>query len=363
MQNFIDLFLNVWNQGLLGISISQIIISLIILIIAFIMRGIVSNIVINWLERLTARTESKLDDIVLDSLRKPIGYIPITIGLYLITIYLPLSGLIDVIATNLVQSSVVFTIFSVLANAVEPLFKFLSKNSWLTSAMSSWLEKSLKVLIWIIGLAVILDIFGIQIGPLIAGLGLFSVAIALGAQDLFKNLIAGMLIIGENRFQPGDRIQVIGQFHGIVETIGFRSTNVRLFDTSLMIIPNKDLSDVSVINHKQLKFRRIKWAINLVYGTSSEAIIKICSDIERVINDTSLGFEINPGQESFAKATEFGASSIDLEVLCYTGINSYTEFSEIKQNLLIEIKKIVLNHGSDFAFPSRSVYIESSPTE
>ena len=167
MQNFVDLLLGVWNQGLLGVSISQIIISLIILTVAFVLRGVISNIVIKWLENLTAKTNSKVDDIILDSLRKPLGYVPITIGLYLITIYLPLAGLIDLIATNIVKAFVVFTIFSVLANAVEPLFKFLAGNSWLTSAMSSWLEKSLKVLIWIIGFAVILDIFGIQIGPLI----------------------------------------------------------------------------------------------------------------------------------------------------------------------------------------------------
>ena len=363
MQNFIDLFLSVWNQGLLGVSISQIIISLVILLIAFILRGVVSNIVIKWLEVLTAKTDSQVDDIILDSLKKPLGFIPITIGLYIITIYLPLSGLLDIIATNIVKAFVVFTIFSVLSNAVDPLFKVLAGNTWLTSAMSSWLEKSLKVLIWIIGFAVILDIFGIEIGPLIAGLGLFSVAIALGAQDLFKNLIAGMLIIGENRFQPGDRIEVIGQFHGIVETIGFRSTTVRLFNTSPMIIPNKDLSDVSVINHKQLKFRRIRWVINLIYATNSEAIVNICKDIEKAINDTSNGFAINPGQESFAKAVEFGASSIDLEVLCYTDVSDYTGFSEVKQKLLLEIQRIVLKHGSDFAFPSRSIYIESSPSE
>ena len=252
MQNFIDLILNVWDQGFLGISISQIIISLVILTVAFVLRGLIANIVIKQLEVLTSKTDSQVDDIILDSLRKPLGFVPITIGLYIITIYLPLTGLLDIIATNIVKAFVVFTIFSVLANSVEPLFKFLAGNSWLTSAMSSWLEKSLKVLIWIIGFAVILDIFGIQIGPLIAGLGLFSVAIALGAQDLFKNLIAGMLIIGENRFQPGDRIEVIGQFHGIVETIGFRSTTVRLFNTSPMIIPNKDLSDAVSYTHLTL---------------------------------------------------------------------------------------------------------------
>ena len=54
-----------------------------------------------------------------------------------------------------------------------------------------WLERAARIIIWIIGLGIILDIFGIQIGPLVAGLGLFSVAVALGAQDLFKNLISG----------------------------------------------------------------------------------------------------------------------------------------------------------------------------
>jgi len=363
MEGFFDLVSNVWNQSLLGVSISHLIVSLVILIISLVLRGVVSSICIKWLERLTAQTDSELDDLLLSSLKKPLSYIPTTIGLYIITIYLPLSGLFDIIATNIVKASVVFTIFSVLANSIQPLFKILTGNTWLTSAMSMWLEKSLRILVWILGFAVILDIFGIEIGPLIAGLGLFSVAIALGAQDLFKNLIAGMLIIGENRFQPGDRIEVIDHFHGIVETIGFRSTTIRLFNTSPMIIPNKDLSDVSVINHKQLKFRRIKWMVNLIYSTEADTILKICSEIEQVINNKDKGFSINPNQESFAKAIEFGASSIDLEILCYSEADGYTEFSDAKQNLLIEILRIVKDNGSDFAFPSRSIYVESSPTE
>ena len=362
MQNFVDLLLGVWNQGLLGISISQIIISLIILTTAFVLRGVISNIVIKWLENLTAKTDSKVDDIILDSLRKPLGYVPITIGLYLITIYLPLSGLVDLIATNIVKAFVVFTIFSVLANAVEPLFKFLAGNSWLTSAMSSWLEKSLKVLIWIIGFAVILDIFGIQIGPLIAGLGLFSVAIALGAQDLFKNLIAGMLIIGENRFQPGDRIEVVGQFHGIVETIGFRSTTVRLFNTSPMIIPNKDLSDVKVINHGEMYHRRIDWKINLVYSTTLEQLKEICTKIDEFIKDYE-GLVENEKQESFAKTVAFNSSSIDVQILCFTNPCNFTEFSTIKQDLVYSVIDIVRSSGSEFAFPSRSIYVESGGSD
>ena len=360
MDDFLNLLNQVWTSGFLGISMSQVLVTIAILIVSLILRGVFANLGVNTLKRFTSKTKTDLDDILLDSLKRPLGFIPITIGFYLITIYLPLEGIIDLVATNVVKALIVYTIFSALSNFVSPLFSVLSNNTWLTQAMSVWLERSTRVLVWIVGLAIILDIFGIEIGPLIAGLGLFSVAIALGAQDLFKNLISGMLIIGENRFQPGHRIEVPGQFHGIVESIGFRSTTVRLFDTSPMIIPNKDLSDISVINHGLNKYRRIRWMINLIYSSSAEEISKICKEIEDFINDENQGFSINPSQDSFAKAVEFGASSIDLEILCYTNRDSYTEYSEVKQNLLLKIKSIVIKNNSDFAFPSRSIYFENN---
>tara|TARA_B100000530_G_C15722228_1_gene394360 strand:- start:14 stop:703 length:690 start_codon:yes stop_codon:yes gene_type:complete len=223
-----------------------------------------------------------------------------------------------------------------------------------------WLERFTRVLIWILAIAIILDIFGVEIGPIIAGLGLFSVAVALGAQDLFKNLISGILIIAENRFQPGDRIEVDGKLHGIVETIGFRSTMIRLFNTSPMIIPNKDLSDVNVTNHGELRYRRIKWQINLLYSTSVEQLKLICDQIGEYISDDKEGFAINPGQESFAKAVEFGASSIDVEILCYSAERDYSHYTDLKQKLVYKVMEIVRENGSDFAFPSRSVYVESS---
>ena len=176
---------------------------------------------------------------------------------------------------------------------------------------------------------------------------------------MFKNLISGLLIIGENRFQPGDRIEVPGSLHGIVEDIGFRSTLVRMFDTAPMLVPNKDLSDVKVINHGNMEYRRISWTINLIYSTTQEQLAKICEEISNFIN-TSEEFAINPGQESFARTEELASSSIDLRVLCYTDPVGLTDFSKIKQNLIFEIIKIVRSNGSEFAYPSTSVYVENT---
>jgi MscS family membrane protein len=278
---------------------------------AFLFRGFIISIILNALGRLAESTKSTIDDEILNALRRPIGLIPITIALYICTLILPLSGLIGDIATNIVKAFVIFTIFSALANSVKPIFEALSTSSWLTASMQMWLERASKFIVWVIGIAIILDIFGIQIGPLVAGLGLFSVAVALGAQDFFKNLISGILIIGENRFQPGDRIEVPGQLHGIVDTIGFRSTIIKTFDTAPMIIPNKDLSDVKVVNHGKMLNRRINWKINLTYSTSVEQLEKIRTEIKEYIL-ANKNFEVKGGLDPVVKVIELGSSSIDI---------------------------------------------------
>ena len=358
MEGFIEIFRNVWEEGFLGIGITEIIVSMLIFIAGAIFRAFFVGRVLKWMEKLTAHTDSEIDDVLLESLKKPLGYIPMTVALYFIAVYLPLSGMADIFATNLVKAMIAFTIFSALANSIAPIFQAFTSSAVLTKSMTMWLERAARIIIWIVGLGIILDIFGIQIGPLVAGLGLFSVAVALGAQDLFKNLISGLLIIGENRFQPGDRIEVPGSLHGMVEDIGFRSTLVRMFDTAPMLVPNKDLSDVKVINHGNMEYRRISWTLNLIYSTTQEQLAKICEEITNFVT-TSEEFVNNPNQESFARTEELGSSSIDVRVLCYTEPVGLTDFSKIKQNLIFEIIKIVRNNGSEFAYPSTSVYLEN----
>ena len=362
MEGFFKLLAEVWEEGLLGIGLTEILISISIVAVAFILRAFVVSRVFQWVESLADKTETEVDDVVFESLRKPVGFIPITLALYLVSIYLPLAGSLGTFIENLVKASLAFTIFSVFSNAVSPLFSILSKSTILTAAMTMWLERAIRVLVWVIGFAIILDIFGIQIGPIVAGLGLFSVAVALGAQDLFKNLISGILIIAENRFQPGDRIEVEGHLHGMVDKIGFRSTVIRLFNTSPMIIPNKDLSDVKVINHGEMYHRRIDWKINLVYSTTLDQLKEICTKIETFLSDYK-DLVVNEKQESFAKTVAFNSSSIDVQILCFTNPCNFTEFSTIKEDLVYEIINIVRSSGSEFAFPSRSIYVESGGSD
>ncbi len=358
INDFWNLIVETWQTGIRGVGIDDILICLAIIIVSLVARNLFNTYLLDKIAKLAENSETSLDDEIVESLRGPFVLIPIAFGLYLITSYLPFSGSLDLIATNLVKMVVIYTIFSAFSNLTKPLLTMLGDNSWLTPAMSTWVSRVSGVLIWIVAITMMLDIWGIEIGPIIAGLGLFSVAVALGAQDMFKNIIAGIFILSEKRFQPGDRIRIGDGLHGIVESIGFRSTQVRLLDTSPVFVPNTDLSDLQVTNHQEMNYRRLSWTVNLVYNTSSDQLKEICKEIQDYIN-SSKDFTQNPGQENFVKVTELGSSSIDLTILCYLKVVSYTEFSQIKQDLIFKIMESVKANGSDFAFPSRSIYIEN----
>ena len=357
MDNFIEILKETWNEGIRGFGIGEIIICLVIIVVSWLIGRLLSTKLIDWLSKKAGQTDNRLDDKILESLRNPLGLIPIVFGFYLITFYLPLEGSVDFFATTIVKMLVIFTIFSALANLCGPLLSLLD-NKWMTEAMVDWLRKTLEVLIWIIAAAMILDIWGIQVGPIIAGLGLFGVALALGAQDVFKNIFAGIFILSENRFQKGDRIRIGDSLHGIVDHIGFRSTTVRLFDSSPVFVPNADLSDAQVVNHQMMEIRRLDWTINLTYSTKIDQLKSICLDIESYIKDEK-NLPVDLTKDNFVKVSELGASSIDLKLICHTDPVGFADFSDVKEKLIFKIIEAVESNGSDFAFPSQSIYVEN----
>ena len=191
------------------------------------------------------------------------------------------------------------------------------------------------------------------------GLGLFGVAVALGAQDLFKNLISGILVLVERRFQVGDWIYVEGVIEGTVKSIGFRSTVVRRFDKSLATIPNFQFAEKAVINNSQITNRRINWIIGLEYKTTSKQLTDIKKEIENYIKNSEL-FSTSDDTILSVKIDQFAASSIDIKLICFTKTKQYLEWMKVKDILAIEIKSIVEKNKASFAFPSTSIYVEKN---
>ena len=366
INEFLELFSDVWKEGIFGINASEIIIGFIIFLIFYVLRRLFAKLIIGRLNKIVMKSQNKLDDTVVDVIEGPLKFLPVVIGFFIASSYIDFTnqvqGFIDLVNRTLIT----IFIFWMMHQLIVP-FAFLIKSfeEKLTTALVDWTLKGLKILVIILAIVAILELWGIKVGPVIAGLGLFGVAVALGAQDLFKNLISGIMILMERRFMIGDVIHVSGEAEGTVEQIGFRSTLIRQFDSNVVTIPNFKFAEQSVTNYSKRINRRIKWTIGLEYRTSVQQLRSIRNNIKNYLdedesfaNDGSSYFKSN-----FVRIENFSDSSIDMLVVCFTNSSEWIKFIEIKENLAIKIKEIVEHENAGFAFPSQSIYVETSTNE
>ncbi|MEQ8267610.1 MAG: mechanosensitive ion channel family protein [Parvibaculum sp.] len=352
---------DVWNTGFLGHSIGSIFVAVAIFGVFYILRGIFTRFVLAVLDRWVERTETKADDYARDAIRSPLRFLFFALGFFFATQYLGFEGDMERFAENTNRSLIIIAIFWAIYNAVQPVSMALERlKTLLTREILDWLVAGAKTTVVLIAGATILQTWGIQVAPIIAGLGLFGVAVALGAQDLFKNLIGGMSILIERRFGIGDWIKVDGVVEGTVEKIGFRSTHVRRFDKAPVYVPNQHLSDNAVTNFTAMTYRRISWQIGVEYRTTHEQLRQICADIQAYLTSTE-DFAQPPAAPMFVRIDSFGPSSIDILVYCFTKTTVWGEWLEVKEALAYRIKHIVEGAGTGFAFPSQSIYVETLP--
>ena len=360
---FLKLFKEVWLEGVFGINASEIIVGLVIFLAFYVLRRLFARLLINRLSKIVLKSKNQIDDTIISVIESPLKFLPVVIGFFIASSFVDFSSNVQNFIDLVNRSLITIFIFWLLHQLVIP-FSFLIKKfeEKISKPLVDWTLRGLKILIIILGTVAILELWGIKVGPVIAGLGLLGVAVALGAQDLFKNLISGIMILMERRFTIGDAIWVSGEVEGVVEQIGFRSTLVRRFDSTPVMVPNYKFAEQSVTNHTRRHHRRIRWLIGLEYRTSVDQLKKIRDAIQKVIiENTSFAKNANTGY--FVRVDSFSDSSIDMLVQAFTETNDWAEYLKIKEELAVNIMNIVEDNNAGFAFPSQSLYIESIPQD
>ncbi len=356
--DFFDLFKEIWIIGVWGTSFGNIFLSIIIFSIFILIRGLLSNFIISKVKRFVSRSSNNFDNTLVNSLEGPTKFFPLVLGFFAATQFISADENIYIFLNTINKSLVTILIFWLIHQIILPLSYLIRKiEDLLSKDLLNWIISAVKILVIIIGLSSVLELWGIKIGPIIAGLGLFGVAVALGAQDLFKNLISGILVLIEKRFKVGDVIQVENVIEGVVEKIGFRSTSVRKFDKSMCTIPNFQFAENPVINISEISNRRINWIVGLEYGSTVDQLRKVRDQIEEFIKTDDL-FYVSESTPVIVRVDKFSDSSIDILVRCFTKTNQYQEWLDIKDKLALAIKEIVEENNTGFAFPSQSLYIE-----
>jgi MscS family membrane protein len=361
MQEFWSLVREVWQAGTLGVPIDDLLLALGIFIFFAVLRGLFTRFVLSALERLTRRTKTEIDDMLREALQRPVKFFFLVLGVFFALEVLPLGGLPAELADKVMRSLIAIGIFwSFYAASTTVSIALQRIEDMLSPEIIGWLLTLLHWGIVLTGIATVLQIWGIQIAPIIAGFGLFGVAVALGAQDLFKNLLGGVSILAEKRFAVGDRVAVTGVVEGVIEHIGFRSTRVRRFDDVPVIVPNNTFSDHALVNYSKMKYRRIKWVIGLEYRSSAAQLTQVRDNIKAWLDQDERFVSDDDDVTCMVAIDQFAASSIDILLYCFVKSTEWRPWMAAKQDLAFAVKQIVEEAEASFAFPSRSVYVGQS---
>ncbi|HAX4967945.1 TPA: mechanosensitive ion channel family protein [Escherichia coli] len=219
------------------------------------------------------------------------------------------------------------------------------------------ISKVLKIIVLLISLLV----FGQQVGMSFSGLlafgGIGGIAVGMAGKDILSNFFSGVMLYFERPFNIGDWIRSPDRnIEGVVAEIGWRLTKVITFENRPMYIPNSLFSDISLENPGRMTNRRIKTTIGLRYEDSK----KISLIVEDIRNYLMHEESIDQRQTLLVYFNEFGDSSLNIMVYCFTYTRDWEEWLDIQQKVYLRIVDIVHNHKADFAYPSTTLYFSSN---
>ncbi|KYG83082.1 mechanosensitive ion channel protein [Roseivirga seohaensis] len=217
-------------------------------------------------------------------------------------------------------------------------------------------RKILKTFVILVGIMAILDGLKFDIWPLITGLSIGGLAVALAAQDTLKNFFGSVMIFIDRPFQIGDWI-TSDDVDGTVEEVGFRSTRIRTFRDSLMYVPNSVISNRTVDNHGKRQFRRYFTKLAITYDTPADLIEVFVKGVEKIVLN-------HPHTRKDAYnifLNDYGASSLDVMLYIFFKVPTWNEELRCRQEVMLSVNRLAEKLGVRFAFPTQTLMVEQFP--
>ncbi len=354
-------YLNVCQ--IFDLSLNKILLISAIIAMGVVFRNVFSKFVMSIIEKFASDTQGVFQKKYLIGFMRPISMIFVIGAFYLAGVVAELPLMFAIFYQNVLKTLITFAVFWGLYSSVRPI-SIAAKNRRknINDELRQLLSRSVEVLVVILGILSVLQIWGVDVGAFLAGLGILGMAIGFAAQDTIKNFFGCIAILMDKTFQKGHWIKT-PMVEGTVESIGFRTTVVRQFDKALVHIPNAKLADAAVINFNKRQNRRIRWSVGLTYETPSDALQRIIDRIKTYLNNHP-EIETDPNKvTTLINLDQFGPSSIDLFCYFFTTTTNWGEYMRIKEECVFEFKKIIEEEGSSFAYPTQTLHISSLPQD
>ncbi len=326
--------------------------------------GLAASVVINVVLRAMTRAfgEGSVRHAVVEALYRPLRWALVVAGVWVgvILFQRERGGAVDVESNWFITTELPFLLWFAL-RLTDNL-----TSVWLTRAESTEgtyddqlvpiVRTSGKVVLVIVAVIMIIQNSGGDVGSLLAGFGIGGIAVAMASKDAIANIFGSVVIFVDRPFQIGDWVEIGGQ-EGTVEEVGLRVTRIRTFANSLITVPNSQLTTTAINNWSRMEKRRIKLTLGLTYDAGADQIEAAVDAIRDVLrNDERIA------QDFFlVNFTDFGPSSLDIFVYCFTRTVRWDEYMQVRQEVLLAFMRRMESLGLGFAFPTQSLHIESLP--
>ena len=362
-------FQTILENEFLGNSVQNYLLAVGIFVVGWLFHGWFASLIVTLINQLFRRSEFRLTrDEFKALLRKPLN-----LFLFLIFFYISVSILkfpeewelsppdefgFRMILQRTYYALLALAIIRVALKVVTAFGMMLRKKAETTTSKQDdqlipFVMDILRVVVAVLGILVVLSsVFKLNIGALVAGLGIGGLAIALAAKESLENLLGSFTIFFDKPFVVGDFVKV-GGTEGVVEKVGFRSTRIRTPEKSYLTIPNRNMISAELDNMSLRTFRRVRFNIGLVYGTKMDVLKSVSAEIQKFIDEHE-----NTNQDGKVKFMDFGASSLDIMVMYYIDTMDFDEFLRIKEEINYKIMEIVERHETDFAFPTQTIHLQ-----
>jgi len=285
----------------------------------------------------------------------PISYACILSGVYFAGIIFDLPDFLQEAFDHIVQSLLNIFVFWLVYSLISPMAILVQKSSANTfgDEIRKVLTDLLKAVVLILGFLSVLQAWGINVSAFLAGLGLVGMAVALAAQDSFRNLFGSVVLFADGALKEGEWIQT-PEVEGIVERVGLRTTAIRNFDTSLVLIPNANLAG-STISKRGM--RRINWTLPIAGGTT-KSMTAIVNRFEAFLEEHP---KVDKTMTLIVALDKFGENCVELFLYFFlvAGL-SWGDFMAVKQEIILAFTKIVAEEGASFGVPTRLVLLNKA---
>ena len=343
-----------FNRQFYGNNVKQWAISLGIFVAAIIVSKICYWLIGKYVKRITAKTKTNLDDLLVDKLEEPVVYALAIIGFYWgfqrLNFEVGVDNFFNHVFTIIFTLNVTWLLVRVVDSLIEEyIVPIVAKSdSDLDDQLMPMIRKLFKAILWSLGIIIGLNNAGFDVAALIAGLGIGGLALALAAQDTVKNIFGGVMVFIDKPFKLRDRIKVNG-FDGMVEDIGIRTTRLRTLEGRLVTIPNGQFSDNAVENVTLEPSRKVVVNLGLTYETTPDNMQDAISKLESIAKSHS-GTE----DDVLVSFNSWGDSAMGILFIYY--IKPSADILNVQTDINMEILKQFNSAGLDFAYPTQTVY-------